>query len=321
MSEGSSGAGSKRVAISREGADELRYLAFRLDSSYTEAKAANAALLTAVMPLLQVDIEFMKEIRNCVADSVEQLNASAESITDLTKALCGLADKIEDFLQRMASPAGSSASGSEAANAADVHMEDDPVAHLPELFFDVAVKSDGDDDEPPEVPAYTGAPVFDHHGNDEEMYDLANIGKDYWLEAVPKSGREDTVSARSVVGARFFDDEGMTEDAFWMKPGGAGSSAAEAYARYGELASHVPEVAKRMSKGETLESLASDPVLGQTAQSFFAKERRIRVVEKNGRYFLSPAEANAGDAAQRLCIAQDMGLNIPVLVTHYMHRK
>lgn len=76
-----------------------------------------------------------------------------------------------------------------------------------------------------------------------------------------------------------------------------------------ELASHIPEVHKRMAAGETLDSLYSDPEVGDCARLYFDKTQ-MPSVDKYGDTYIA-----GGDNRHRILAAQEFGYDIPLKVT------
>ena len=139
--------GSGRVAITQEGADELRKLALALDQSYNDVQLANARLLERTIPLDSLDVEFLKAIRSTVVESTDELKKSSESMAFLCLRLCELADKIENFLGRMGSSAMQAAAVSGAIAAAVQGDDSDGSSSssgIPEGMFPAHLQSDGD---------------------------------------------------------------------------------------------------------------------------------------------------------------------------------
>lgn len=77
---------------------------------------------------------------------------------------------------------------------------------------------------------------------------------------------------------------------------------------YYELASHIPEIQKRLDMGENIENLYEHPILGACARCYFDPRDIPKVIQFKDTYI------SQGGNRHRILAAQDLGMNIFVKV-------
>ena len=94
---------------------------------------------------------------------------------------------------------------------------------------------------------------------------------------------------------------GSSREEFWNHHG-------HTKADYHELASHIPEVQKRLDAGESLSTIVKDPEIGKCAELYFEPNNMPRVSQYGDTYIAG------GDNRHRILAAQEQGHEIPVKV-------
>lgn len=122
------------------------------------------------------------------------------------------------------------------------------------------------------------------------------------LNYIRNRNKENTemTSAGNIHGIDLFGDDKESQD-FWEQHN-------RTKEEYEELASHIPEVQRRLSEGENLESMYGDPEIGSCARLYFSPEEAARVSRYRDTYI------SEGGNRHRIIAAQNLGHDIPVNV-------
>lgn len=108
------------------------------------------------------------------------------------------------------------------------------------------------------------------------------------------------VHSRDIIG--LFHNDSIRIDDFWKHHG-------ESKARFVELASKIGTVRTMIEEGMNLEQIKQDSNLTACVEQYFSLDRAVRVYQYGDKYIF------AGDGRHRVRIAQELGLDIPVIIT------
>jgi hypothetical protein len=127
------------------------------------------------------------------------------------------------------------------------------------------------------------------------LYDTKTIR----LVDPPEGQYQAWIDSRDIVGV--FHNDSVNKDDFWTHHG-------ETKERFAELASKVETVKNLMDQGIGLEHIKQNPDLTACVEQYFSSNRAVRVYQYGDKYIFG------GDGRHRVRIAQEMGINIPVLI-------
>jgi hypothetical protein len=132
-------------------------------------------------------------------------------------------------------------------------------------------------------------------GFNNGLYDTKTIR----LVDPPEGQHQAWVDSRDIVGV--FHNDSVSKDDFWTHHG-------ETKERFAELVSKVETVKSMMDQGIGLEYIKQNPDLTACVEQYFSPNRAVRVYQYGDKYIFG------GDGRHRVRIAQEMGINIPVLI-------
>ena len=112
------------------------------------------------------------------------------------------------------------------------------------------------------------------------------------------------VNSKDIVG--LFHNDSINIDEFWTHHG-------ENKARFTELALKIGTVRTMIEGGMNLEQIKQDSTLTACVEQYFSLDRAVRVYQYGDKYIFG------GDGRHRVRIAQEMGLDIPVVIYKIAH--
>lgn len=136
--------------------------------------------------------------------------------------------------------------------------------------------------------------IFDNFYN--SLYETKTIN----LIDPPGGHRLSMVHSRDIIG--LFHNDSIKIDDFWKHHG-------ESKARFVELASKIGTVRTMIEEGMNLEQIKQDSNLTACVEQYFSLDRAVRVYQYGDKYIF------AGDGRHRVRIAQELGLDIPVIIS------
>lgn len=108
------------------------------------------------------------------------------------------------------------------------------------------------------------------------------------------------VNSKDIIG--LFHNDSINIDEFWKHHG-------ENKARFTELALKIGTVRTMIEGGMNLEEIKQDSTLTACVEQYFSLDRAVRVYQYGDKYIFG------GDGRHRVRIAQEMGLDIPVIIS------
>lgn len=121
----------------------------------------------------------------------------------------------------------------------------------------------------------------------------------------PPSGLQlSMVNSKDIIG--LFHNDSINIDEFWKHHG-------ENKARFTELALKIRTVRIMIEKGMNFEQIKQTPNLTACVEQYFSLDRAVRVYQYGDKYIFG------GDGRHRVRIAQEMGLDIPVVIYKIAH--
>lgn len=115
----------------------------------------------------------------------------------------------------------------------------------------------------------------------------------------PEGQHQAWVDSRDILGV--FHNDSVRKDDFWTHHG-------ETKERFAELASKVETVKSMIDQGISLEQIKQNPDLTACVEQYFSSDRAVRVYQYGDKYIFG------GEGRHRVRIAQEMGIDIPVLI-------
>ena len=112
------------------------------------------------------------------------------------------------------------------------------------------------------------------------------------------------VNSKDIVG--LFHNDSINIDEFWTHHG-------ENKAMFTELALKIGTVRTMIEGGMNLEQIKQDSTLTACVEQYFSLDRAVRVYQYGDKYIFG------GDGRHRVRIAQEMGLDIPVVIYKIAH--
>lgn len=120
----------------------------------------------------------------------------------------------------------------------------------------------------------------------------------------PSSLHLSMVNSKDIIG--LFHNDSINIDEFWTHHG-------ENKARFTELALKIGTVRTMIEGGMNLEQIKQDSTLTACVEQYFSLDRAVRVYQYGNKYIFG------GDGRHRVRIAQEMGLDIPVVIYKIAH--
>lgn len=156
----------------------------------------------------------------------------------------------------------------------------------------------------------TGVPPFGESVPEKNFMDQFHDGifRQKTLELAEPAGGQHFEWTHSNEITGIFHNDDTAEDQFWTHHGNTKE-------RYRELASHVNMIRWRLECGHQLEDIRKDPSLTACVDQYFDPQNAVRVYKYGDRYIAE------GGGRHRVRIAQEMGIDIPVLITREVRTK
>ncbi len=137
--------------------------------------------------------------------------------------------------------------------------------------------------------------ISDYYRSEESSYE--SLSDSYVTEIVAPS---------QIEGIHLGDTEVQDPNVFW----GMHSSSKDFFI---ETASQIPAVKEALARGQSLDEIKQDPILGTCATLYFDPRNMPRVEKNNGYYSFE------GDGRHRIIAARELGFDIPVRVIGVRH--
>lgn len=134
----------------------------------------------------------------------------------------------------------------------------------------------------------------------DNFFNSLNVTKTINLIDPPGGHRLSLVHSRDIIG--LFHNDSIKIDDFWKHHGGS-------KARFTELALKVGTVRTMIEEGMNLEQIKQDSNLTACVEQYFSLDRAVRVYQYGDKYIFG------GDGRHRVRIAQELGLDIPVIIS------
>lgn len=132
-------------------------------------------------------------------------------------------------------------------------------------------------------------------GFNRALYDSKTIK----LVDPPGGPHQAWINAGDILGV--FHNDDISIDGFWTHHG-------ETKERFADLASKTGTVKSMLDQGMSLEQIKQNPDLTACVEQYFSPDRAVRVYQYGDKYIFG------GDGRHRVRIAQEMGLDIPVVI-------
>lgn len=157
------------------------------------------------------------------------------------------------------------------------------------------------------APHVNGTNVF-VKGECFEQFESAYYSPEDYTYSKFESPKEVKILPGLIEGIHLSNEEAQDPDRFWRMHEDEGTAES-----FQEIASHIPEVSRRLFDGATLEELEGDERLSKCASIYF--RNKPEVIERDGYYEFT------GNGRHRILAARALGYEIPVKVIGARRKK